>query len=311
MKNFKNIYTLLAVALMGLSLTACSKDDLGTNQYQGGVALNVYGPTPVMRGGQLRFLGSNLDQVREVIIPEGISITNIEVVKAGVPSEIRVTIPKDGPVPGKVVLVTNTDQRITTKTDLNYVEGIEITKLPASAMPGDVIKIEGDYLNLVFSLAFADGVIVGEEDFVSHDRYAIEVKVPEEAQTGKIELYTADLTVVDKNKVEYQIIESEEAIEIGVPSITSLIGRQEVDALGEITAKAGETIHITGTYFNVVDDVTIGGVSPTEMTISEDGTQITQVINPVTGVVMNNRRICVRYDNNDALNRELIAFFVD
>ena len=275
MKNFKNIYTLLAVALMGLSLTACSKDDLGTNQYQGGVALNVYGPTPVMRGGQLRFLGSNLDQVREVIIPEGISITNIEVVKAGVPSEIRVTIPKDGPVPGKVVLVTNTDQRITTKTDLNYVEGIEITKLPASAMPGDVIKIEGDYLNLVFSLAFADGVIVGEEDFVSHDRYAIEVKVPEEAQTGKIELYTADLTVVDKNKVEYQIIESEEAIEIGVPSITSLIGRQEVDALGEITAKAGETIHITGTYFNVVDDVTIGGVSPTEMTISEDGTVIT------------------------------------
>lgn len=46
-------------------------------------------------------------------------------------------------------------------------------------------------------------------------------------------------------------------------------------------------------------------------TISEDGTQITQVINPVTGEVMNNRRICVRYDNNDALNRELIAFFVD
>jgi len=275
MKKIYNIFTLLAVALLGLSLTACSKDDLGTNQYQGGVSLNVYGPTPVMRGGQLRFLGSNLDQVREVIIPEGISITNIEVVQAGVPSEIRVTIPKDGPLPGKVVLVTNTDERITTKTDLNYIEGIEITKFPASAMPGDVIKIEGDYLNLVYSMAFADGVIVGEEDFVSHDRYAIEVKVPEEAQTGKMEFYTADLTVVDKSKVEYQIIESETAIEIGVPTITSLKGRQEVEALGNITAKAGETISIAGTYFNVAEDVTIGGVSAADLKIANDGTGIT------------------------------------
>ena len=28
---------------MGLSLTACSEDDLDTNQYQQGVHLNVYG----------------------------------------------------------------------------------------------------------------------------------------------------------------------------------------------------------------------------------------------------------------------------
>ena len=282
MKNFKNIVfdfrskcgvaiTLLAVALMGLSLTACSKDDLGTDQYKGGVSLNVYGPTPVMRGGTLRFLGSNLDQVREVIIPQGISITSIEVVKSGVPSEIRVAIPKDGPVPGLVTLVTNTDQRITTKTELNYIEGIEITSFPASAMPGDKIKIEGDYLNLIYSIAFADDVLVGESDFISHDRYAIELIVPEEAKTGKLELYTADLTVVDKNSVEYQIIQTETAIEIGLPTITSIKGRNTAEAQGEITAKAGETISITGTYFNVVADVTVGGVSVTDLKIANDG----------------------------------------
>ena len=131
MKTIKNIYTLLVVALAGLSLTACSNDDLDTDQFQGGVALNVYGPTPVMRGGQLRFIGSNLDQVREVIIPSDIHITNIQVVSAGVPSEIRITVPKDGPVEGLVTLVTNTDQRITTKTPLRYEEGIEITKMTA------------------------------------------------------------------------------------------------------------------------------------------------------------------------------------
>ena len=188
MKKIYSVFTLLVMALMGLSLTACSNDDnLDTNQYKGGVSLNVYGPSPVMRGGQLRFLGSNLDQVSEVIIPDGISVTNIQVVQAGVPSEIRVTVPKDGPVPGLVTLVTNTGQRITTKTELNYEEGIELTSIPASAMPGDIIKIEGDYLNLIHSMAFADNIIIGENDFVSHDRYAIEVRVPEEAKTGKLE----------------------------------------------------------------------------------------------------------------------------
>ena len=274
MKNFKNIFALAVIALAGLSLTGCSNDDLDTNQYQGGVSLNVYGPSPVMRGGQLRFLGSNLDQVREVILPEKISITNIDVVKAGIPSEIRVTVPKDGPLPGKVILVTNTDQRIETITDLNYIEGIEITNMTAAAMPGDVIKIEGDYLNLIYSLAFADNVVVSSNDFVSWGRYAIEVRVPEEAKTGKLELYTADLTTIDKSKVEYQIVETEKALEIGVPTISKLKGRNEVDALGNITAKAGETITVTGSYFNVVADITIQGVSAADIKIANDGTGI-------------------------------------
>jgi len=279
MKKIKNIFSLLVVALAGLLLTACSKDDLGTNQYQGGVSLNVYGPSPVMRGGQLRFLGSNLDQIREVIIPDGISITNIEVVKSGVPSEIRVTIPKDGPVPGKVILVSKTDERITTKTDLNYIEGIEITAFPTSAMPGDVIKIEGDYLNLIYSLAFADNVLVSADDFVSHDRYAIEVKVPEEAKTGKLELYTADLTVVDKNSVEYQIIKTDEAIVIGVPSTEEVKSpRGTAAAEGEITAKAGEKITLTGSYYNLVSGIAFGDVEVSEMEVSEDGTTLSFVV---------------------------------
>ena len=278
MKNFKNIFTLLVVALAGLSLTGCSNNDLDTDQFQGGVALNVYGPSPVMRGGQLRFIGSNLDQVREVIIPADIHITNIQVVRAGTPSEIRITVPKDGPVEGLVTLITNSDQRITTRTELKYEEGIEITGMPTKAMPGETIKIEGDYLNLIHSLAFADNVLVSETDFVSHDRYAIEVKVPEEAKTGKLELYTADLTVVDKNSVEYQIIKTDDALEIGTPAIAKVKGREEAAALGNIVAKAGEKITITGTYFNVVADVTVGGVSATDLTISEEGTTLTATL---------------------------------
>ena len=102
------------MALVGLSLTACSNDDLSTNQYKGGFSLNAYGPNPVMRGGTLRFVGSNLDQVASIQIPGVAAITNYETVKAGVPSEIRVVVPKDGPTEGNITLTSKTNETIQT-----------------------------------------------------------------------------------------------------------------------------------------------------------------------------------------------------
>ncbi len=279
MKNIKNILALLVVALVGLSLTACSNDDLDTNQYKGGTSLNAFGPNPVVRGGTLRFVGSNLDQIASIQIPGVSAITNYEVIKSGVPSEIRVTVPKDGPTEGVITLTTKDNQSITTKNPLTYTETIEFTGFtPASAMPGDVVTITGDYLNLIYSLSFTDDVIIGEEDFIEHDRYTIKVAVPDSAQTGKIALYTADLTISSEESLEYQIIQSENAIEIGTPSIASLTGRNTAEALGNITAKAGETITIAGTYFSMVSAVNVAGVKVSEINISEDGKTLSFVL---------------------------------
>lgn len=258
-----------------VSFTACSGDDLDTNQYNGGVGLNVYGPTPVMRGGTLRFLGSNLDQISQIEIPGVAPITNIEVVKAGVPSEIRIVVPHDGPQPGLVKLTTKTGETITTITELNYIEGLNpanITISPASAMAGDKIRItvpeNGDeYLDIIHMVEFAEGVFVGESDFTAHSRYLIELTVPEEAKTGKLNLYTADLTntEVDADNVEYQIITTEKALEVGVPTITKFASpRGEANALGTITVKAGETVTITGEYLSLVDAIEFGGQLITE-----------------------------------------------
>lgn len=281
MKKINNIFTLLVMALMGLSLAACSNDDLDTNQYQGGVSLNAFGPSPVMRGGQLRFIGSNLDQIREVRIPGVDAITTIEVVKAGVPSEIRVTVPHDGPEVGNVVLVANNDQEITTKSTLTYTEGIVIKSITPSAMPGDVIEIKGDddgYLNLIHSMAFADNVVVSEKDFLEHDRYTIKVKVPEDAKTGKLQFYTADLTVGDAAKLDYQIVLSDDRLIVGTPTVAKVKGRNEVDAEGTITAKAGETVTVTGDYMQLIKAVKVGGVEITELTIAEDGKSLSFVL---------------------------------
>ena len=276
MKKIYSLFTLLVMVLVGLSLTACSSDDLDTNQYKGGVSLNAYGPNPVMRGGTLRFVGSNLDQIASIQIPGVSPITNYETIKSGIPSEIRVAVPKDGPTEGIITLTTKDNQTLQTVTALTYTEPIAFEDFsPASAMPGDVVTIKGDYLNLIYSLAFAEDVIVGEKDFLSHDRYTITVAVPEEAKTGKIELYTADLTVSSEEELDYQIIQADNAIEIGVPTISKLKGRTEAQALGNITAKAGETISITGTYLQLASDITIGGFSATGMKIANDGTGIT------------------------------------
>lgn len=281
MKKINNIFTLLVMALMGLSLAACSNDDFDTNQYQGGVSLNAFGPSPVMRGGQLRFIGSNLDQIREVRIPGVDAITTIEVVKAGVPSEIRVTVPHDGPEVGNVVLVANNDQEITTKSTLTYTEGIVIKSITPSAMPGDVIEIKGDedgYLNLIHSMAFADNVVVSEKDFLQHDRYTIKVKVPEDAKTGKLQFYTADLTVGDAAKLDYQIVLSDDRLIVGTPTVAKVKGRNEVDAEGTITAKAGETVTVTGDYMQLIKAVKVGGVEITDLTIAEDGKSLSFVL---------------------------------
>lgn len=281
MKKIKNILALLVVALMGLSLAACGNDDLDTNQYQDGVHLNVYGPQPVMRGGQLRFLGSNLDQIAQVKIPGCEPITNIEVIQAGNPSEIRVTVPKDGPEEGYVTLVTKTDEEITTKTKLTYKESIVIDTLaPESVMPGETLTIKGDYLNLVHMVVFAENVRVSENDFVSHDRYKIEVVVPEEARTGKVSLLDADLSVDDASGVTYNIITSEKALNVGTPTITKWSSpRGEAEQTGNVTAKKGEKITVTGQHFGLVDNIKFESetsvTGSTDFTVSADGKTLT------------------------------------
>ena len=224
---------MLVIVIMAISLAACSDDDLSTNQYGKGVQLNVYGPNPVMRGGVLRFIGSNLDQISEIIIPGCDPITNYEVVSTGKPSEIRITVPKDGPEVGYVKLIAKDGTEITTKTQLEYEEPIELEAFaPESVMPGDEITITGDYLNLVQMVCFNDDVWVSVDDFVSQDRYKLVVVVPEEAKTGVIALYTMDLTKLENPSAEtgYNIIESEKILEVGTPAVTKFASSKAIDA---------------------------------------------------------------------------------
>ena len=115
----KNIFKISAIACAALLLfgTAGCTEELDTAQYsESAVTLASFGPNPVMRGGQLRFFGSNLQEIVEVNVPGVEPITAIEVVKSGKVSEISVTLPVEGPEVGIVSLKAKGGATLTTRT---------------------------------------------------------------------------------------------------------------------------------------------------------------------------------------------------
>lgn len=253
---------------MMTGLVSCQEELLSTDQYQdtSEVILNVYGPQPVMRGGELRFLGSNLDKVVEVLIPGVSPITEINVVKAGVPSEIRVIVPKDGPEPGPVTLKTADGKEIVTKTELTFEEPILIDSFsPTSVAPGDVVTIKGDYFNLIHEVIFSSGVKVSEKDFTKHTRYEIQVVVPMTARTGVIGIGDLDELNNENPNLFANVIYTEDELVVAQPEVTKMEAARY---------KAGETVKITGKHFQYVETLRLPGAGTVEFTRNAANTEI-------------------------------------
>ena len=248
MKKLLNIFALIAAAV--LLLGSCAKQEVDTNQFPAtaDVVLKAYGPRPVVRGGVLRFVGANLDQVSAVEIPGVGDITDIEIVTKGVPSEIRITLPKDGPEPGYPVLKTKGGKTIQPDTPLSYTENILLDSVsPEAAYPGEKVTLKGDYLNLIHEVVFTKDVVISEKDFVSQDRYSIVVVVPEEARTGKIGIGTLDETVVTDESVlaALNVIEADFTVKTAEGSVSG-------------TFKAGSTVTVNGSHLDLVKGVKVG-----------------------------------------------------
>ena len=262
MKKINHIFSLLVIALAtGLSLAACSNEDLNTDQYGGDVSVGAFGPCPVLRGGTLYFYGSNLDQVNEIDLPGSPAITAIDVLESGGHSKISITVPAEGGTEGVITLKTTTGQELKTVSPITFREDIVIEKIyigtegNLTGSVGDILTIKGDYLNLMWGVTFTGGVTV--TDLITHDRYTITVAIPKEAANGKITLTDTAETPTE--------LQSEEAISINLPTVTKL---------SATTLKAGSTLTITGTDLNLIQSVQLQGsvtLSNEEFTVSNDG----------------------------------------
>lgn len=246
--KFSAWWMVCLILLSSLTFTACDTNDLDTNQYKGGISLNVFGPSPVLRGGELRFLGCGLDQVASVLIPGCDAITDIQLISA---EEIRVIVPQTA-LPGYVTLMLRNGESIVTKTQLTYSEPVSIESFsPESVRPGDVLTIKGEYLNLMHQVIFAENVIVSDEviaeeetteaasKFLKHTRNEIQVRVPEEAQSGKIILSDgAEIPNILYSEVELQVV---------LPSVTEVADYNNI--------KPGAIMTVTGENFDLVKEV--------------------------------------------------------
>lgn len=257
-KIFQLTSILAAVSLLALS---CTTEELSTDQYSStAVVLQAYGPQPVVRGGTLRFIGSNLDQVKTVVIPENNQITDIQVINAGAHSEIRVTVPKETAAVGYPKLVLADGTEIVGKTLLEYSEPITIDELtPAAAYPGEVITFKGDYLNLIHEVVFNNKVVVSEDKFASHTRYEIKVAVPATAQTGVVALGTVDETKVDASSAEGKSLLA--TLNLVSPENEFTVKTADGKAVAG-TYKPGAEVTVNGTRLDLVKSVLLEGADP-------------------------------------------------
>lgn len=251
MKKISKIFAMLVVALVGLSLTACSDgDDLSTDQYGNEISLQSFGPCPVLRGGTLYLYGTNLDQIESVNLPGADPITAYEILQSGYNSKISIQVPAEKCEPGQIVLKTKKGGEITSVSPITYREDIEITKFFVGSEGtmvgnvGDVVTIKGDYLNLMHGVIFAGSDTIKEAEFVGHDRYTIQVKIPAEARTGVITLTD---TIKDGTSLE-----TKEELTINTPETTPIKDRN---------IKAGEILSIKGTSFDQIVSVKFEGAT--------------------------------------------------
>ncbi len=269
MKKISKIFAMLVVALVGLSLTACNDgDDLSTDQYGNDISLQSFGPCPVLRGGTLYLYGTNLDQIESVNLPGADPITAYEILQSGKQSKISIQIPAEKCETGQIVLKTKKGGEITSVSPITYREDIEITKFFVGnegtmvGNVGDVVTIKGDYLNLMHGVIFAGSDTIKEAEFVGHDRYTIQVKIPVEARTGVI-------TLTDTLK-DGTSLETKEELTINTPEATPIENRN---------IKAGEILSIKGSAFDQIASVKFEGATVDAADFkSQSATEITVAV---------------------------------
>lgn len=238
MKNIKLKYafTMVLIALVALWAGCEEKDGDKTSN---DVALYSFGPS-VLRGDKLYFIGENLMEVERIVLPEDVAVeaADFDSLSAKL---IVITVP-DEAVEGNVALfVKGEEEPIQTKTPLSILEPITITSIPEAAVrPGSIITIKGTYLNLIEEVVFATNKSV--TDFEEQSRGELQIRVPDDAQTGTLLLY-------DSEEIP-NVFKTDEEIQVTLPSVT---------AISPLTVKAENSITITGKDLDLVASIEFGG----------------------------------------------------
>ncbi len=264
MKKIFRFSVIVSLCAALVSLAGCQKemdvDPMGEN-----FSFNGLAPNPVMRGGVLRIYGRSLDQVSEVRFAGDVTVTEFKKVSTGAKLDtLELVVPMEGPEVGKVTIVAKDGREITSLSNLEFTEPIEVSSFsPTTALSGDVITIKGEYLNVVKEIIFSgeDAVSVA---FESQSRHELKVKLPANAISGPVILSDVN-EIEDQNTIPNHIYTPSE-LTVGDPTVTKA---------AKTTYKSGDVITVTGDHLDMIKNVALPQVADVEYTVSEDTKSIT------------------------------------
>lgn len=264
MKIYRKISVLAMAALVLASgLTSCGEDNLDTNQYnKSGVNILAFGPMPITRGATMRVTGTKLNNVKEVLFPEGNQkLTPATTYIKGDFSlqgseEMTVTIP-DQCVPGKLRLLTQSGDTVKSASFITFAEDIKVSSIsPNPVHPGDIVTIKGEYVWNIGQVVFFDHVVVNAEDFMLNTRNEIQVQVPMEAKTGEVAYNDG----------------SDGAENIAIANLE--VDAPEAASVSNANPEFGDEITITGKNLDLVSKIDFPSVENVAFTAAEDGKTI-------------------------------------
>lgn len=278
MKIYRKISVLAMAALVLASgLTSCGEDNLDTNQYnKSGVNILAFGPMPITRGATMRVTGTKLNNVKEVLFPEGNQkLTPATTYIKGDFSlqgseEMTVTIP-DQCVPGKLRLLTQSGDTVKSASFITFAEDIKVSSIsPNPVHPGDIVTIKGEYVWNIGQVVFFDHVVVNAEDFMLNTRNEIQVQVPMEAKTGEVAYNDG----------------SDGAENIAIANLE--VDAPEAASVSNANPEFGDEITITGKNLDLVSKIDFPSVENVAFTAAEDGKTIKVKVpaNTVSGSIV-------------------------
>ena len=154
MKIMKHIISflgsLLAVALIGATFTACAEDDKGSANV--GLGIKVFFPTKVVTNQPMTINGSGFDAVTEIEFPGGTKVSNFELVGNDM---IKVNAPSGIPAEGGKIIVRTADNQAESRLPLTigHTKVTGFSKQPGeTASGGEQITVYGSDLEFINSV---------------------------------------------------------------------------------------------------------------------------------------------------------------